>query len=356
METKEKIIEALDTMRKKDVAEKRHFQAVAYKKAITQLKSFDKPITSVEDVKGLPGIGEKIQKKIAEILSTGKLAAAEEAKASVPLDLYDSLLDVYGIGPSKARNLVEKDKITSIDDLRKKVESNPKLLNEVQKLGLKYYEDIKLRIPREEMVQHEKIILENLDKKFKAVIVGSYRRGAANSGDIDVLLMLPDSVPESERNKLFKEAIAAYEKQGYIKAILAKGDKKCLAVSQLEGKPARRLDLLMTPETEFAYAILYFTGSDLFNVAFRSYALSKGYTLNEHIMKPTGDAAVPPLMKDEKDIFDFLGLEYVEPNLRRTAADVKAKALKKYKPRIVAKLGASNGTRRRRSSSRSTKD
>jgi DNA polymerase/3'-5' exonuclease PolX len=365
MDAKDTIIEALDTMRKKDVAEKRHFQAIAYKKAIAQLKALNKPITSIEDVKGLPGVGDKIQKKIAEILATGKLAAAEQAKAAVPLALYDDLLNVYGIGPAKARNLVEKTKITSIEDLRKRVLEDPKLLNEVQKLGLKYYEDIKLRIPREEMEQHEAMILGNLDKQFKAVIVGSYRRGAASSGDIDVLLMLPDSVSESERNKLFKATIAGYEAKGYIKAILAKGDKKCLAVSQLEGKPARRLDLLMTPEAEFAYAILYFTGSDVFNVAFRSYALSKGYTLNEHTMKPTGDAPVPPPMKYEKDIFDFLGLEYVEPSLRRGEADVKAKVeeakpvaaapVKKYKPRVVAKLGSKARKTRRRSGS-STKD
>ena len=360
MDTKEILIEALDTMRKKDVAEKRHFQAVAYKKAITQLKAFDKPITSVDDVKGLPGIGEKIQKKIVEILATGKLAAAEQAKAAVPLDLYDALLDVYGIGPAKARNLVETTKVASIEDLRKKVSENPKLLNEVQKIGLKYYEDIKLRIPREEMVEHEKLILSGLDKAFKAVIVGSYRRQATSSGDIDVLLMLPDSMSEAERVKLFKEAIATYQAKDYIEAILAKGDKKCLAVSRLPEKPARRLDLLMTPEAEFAYAILYFTGSDLFNVAFRSYALSKGYTLNEHTMTPLKDAPVPPPMKDEKDIFDFLGLEYVEPPLRRGAADIKVKEVvpvKKYKVRVVAKLEKKNGgTRRRRSSSRSTKD
>lgn len=365
MDTKGKIIEALDTMRKKAVADKEHFTAVAYKKAITQLKSFDKPITSVEDVKGLPGIGEKIQKKIAEILTTGKLAAAEAAKAAVPLDLYDALLDVYGIGPAKARNLVDKTKVTSIEDLRKKVAEDSKLLNEVQKLGLKYYEDIKLRIPREEMVEHEKLILENLDKKFKAVIVGSYRRGAVSSGDIDVLLMVEDSVPEAERNKLFKEAITNFQTKHYIEAILAKGDKKCLAVSRLPGKPARRLDLLMTPQAEFAYAILYFTGSDLFNVAFRSHALSKGYTLNEHTMTPLKDAPVPPPMKEEKDIFTFLGLEYVEPNMRRSAADVKVAApMKKFKPRIVAKLQPKpaeeqkGGTtrRRRRSSSRSTQN
>jgi DNA polymerase/3'-5' exonuclease PolX len=73
----------------------------------------------------------------------------------------------------------------------------------------------------------------------------------------------------------------------------------------------------MTPEEEFAYAILYFTGSQNFNVAFRSYALEKGYSLNEHTLKPMKEGVPPvPSMKTEKDIFAFLGLEYVEPEQR----------------------------------------
>ena len=91
---------------------------------------------------------------------------------------------------------------------------------------------------------------------------------------------------------------------------------------------ARRLDLLITPEKEYAYAELYFTGSDSFNVAFRKYALSKGYTLNEHIMKPKTDAKEVPELKAEKDIFDFLGLEYKEPHDRKDESSIIEKKKK----------------------------
>jgi hypothetical protein len=70
-------------------------------------------------------------------------------------------------------------------------------------------------------------------------------------------------------------------------------------------------------------------------------------------MKPTGTAASPPAMKEEKDIFDFLGLEYIDPTLRRGASDVQVKVVKKFKPRVVAKLGAGS---RRRSLSRGSKN
>lgn len=322
MANKQKIIEALDIMRRQDVAEKRHFQAVAYAKAITQLRTIEGDIHSVEDVKGRPGIGEKIQKKIQEILDTGRLAAAEKAKESPRFAAYEALLQVYGIGPAKAKALIEA-KIDSIATLRNEFAKNPNLLTSAQAIGLKHYEALLERIPRAEMREHEAAIFSELDKQFEAVIVGSYRRGAITSGDIDVLLTLPDSMPVIKRNLLFRKTIREMERRGYITDILALGNTKCLCVAQLPSGKARRLDLLMTPAAEMPYAILYFTGSDLFNVAFRSHALEKGYTLNEHGMEPLHDTKPkPPPMKSERDIFDFLGVTWVEPVDRKGAANV----------------------------------
>jgi len=311
MDAKKKILDSLDILRIRDIqsGEKgASFSASAYAKAIKELKKLP-TITTEKDVEGLSGVGTKIKLKIKEILETGELKAANEAKADLQIDLYQDLLNVYGIGPVKAKDLINKDKVKSIDDLRARQE----LLNEKQKLGLKYYEDALERIPREEMEQHESKIQETIKAPFEATIVGSYRRGAANSGDIDVLIKIPaDYTKKQQKDTL--EAIVDKFKEDYIVDILALGDKKCMAFVKL-GDKVRRLDLLITPEKEYPYALLYFTGSDDFNVEFRKYALSKGYTLNEHIMKPTTEGEVP-VMKTEKDIFDFLGLKYKEPNER----------------------------------------
>lgn len=316
MANRTRIIELLDIVRRNDVAEKRQFQAVAYSKAISALKALPiVDITSVDDVKGVDGIGAKLQQKIEEILRTGKLEAAERALANPRFAAFEALLNVYGVGPVKAKDLIDSG-ITSIAGLREALSQNLGLLTDAQKIGLHYYEDLLLRIPREEMREHEAAILDTVDKKYNTTIVGSYRRGAETSGDIDVLLCLPDSMTGAQRNTLFKQTVARLTKKGYLVSVLALGNTKCLGVCQLPGKRARRLDLLVIPEAEYAYAILYFTGSDLFNVAFRSHCLDKGYTLNEHGMKPTGDKPQPPPMKTEKDIFDFVGLRYVEPNVR----------------------------------------
>ena len=101
--------------------------------------------------------------------------------------------EIYGIGSKKAEELVKKHKVTTIEELREKQEE---LLNDKQKIGLKHYEDILKRIPREEIIKYEK----ELKKIFKKVknsgstfqIVGSYRRGNTDSGDIDICISDPD--------------------------------------------------------------------------------------------------------------------------------------------------------------------
>jgi DNA polymerase beta len=314
-DVKQTIIDALDVMRRRDVAEKKTFQARAYSKVIEQIKG-KVAVRSWDDLDGVTGIGEKIREKIQEILDTGSLASAEKAKEVYSLKLYDELLACYGIGPAKAKELVEEHNVKGIADLRKKVEKNPKLLNDKQKIGLQYYEDILLRIPRAEMDDHRGTLEFIMDDNTIFEVVGSYRRRAESSGDIDVLICSEDP---SVLNELIRRLVVCE----YIKEILAQGDKKCLAICQLKGCPARRLDILLTPPEEYPYAILYFTGCDTFNVAFRQRALARGYTLNEHTMKSLGEAPEPPTMTCERDIFRHLGLCYVEPWDRKGPGDVK---------------------------------
>jgi DNA polymerase lambda len=316
---KQIIIDSLDVLRKRDVANKETFKARAYAKVIAQLKTYNGKIHSYEDVKNIQGIGEQIQKKIKEILETGHLAAADKAKQLYNIDALDAFQNIYGVGPVKATELV-KEGFKTIQELRDGLKKNPKLLNDKQTIGLKHYEDLIERIPREEMLEHKDII-EGLKphemEEYDTEIVGSFRREAANSGDVDVLIR----VPKGTNPKTAKEHLALYVKMldgfGYIEEILAIGEHKCMAIARVYNGKARRLDLLMTPDEEYAYAILYFTGSDRFNVAFRQYALDKGYTLNEHVLTPIREGVKEvPYMKDEEDIFKFLGLRYIEPSKR----------------------------------------
>lgn len=312
------IIDSLEILRKRDTANKEVFSARAYAKVIAQLKTHDKPITSYEDLKGIKGIGAKMEAKIKEILETGVLQSAQKAKEAYNIDALEALQNIYGVGPAAATALV-KAGITSIKQLRESIKENPKLLNDKQKIGLKYYEDLLERIPRNEMIEHHKIIQDlkpDTMADYEIEIVGSYRREAITSGDIDVLIRVPNNVDSKTAKKNLALYVKALEDAGYIKEILALGEHKCMAISKTD-VVARRLDLLMTPDEEYAYALLYFTGSDRFNVAFRQYALDNGYSLNEHTLTRVREGVKEvPYMESEKDIFKFIGLRYIEPSKR----------------------------------------
>ncbi len=65
----------------------------------------------------LKGIGEAIQKKITELVTTGRLSYYEELKASIPPGLIQ-MLDIPGLGPKKIKALNDKLGITTVEATR----------------------------------------------------------------------------------------------------------------------------------------------------------------------------------------------------------------------------------------------
>jgi DNA polymerase beta len=313
--------------------DKQPFRARAYATVIKQLTQFEHPIHTLEDMYYMKGMGEKITEKVKEILATGQLQSAERIKTTHSVDAFEALQQIYGVGPAKVRELLQLG-IQSVEQLRDAVKKNPLLLNNKQKVGLEYYEDLVQRIPREEMEMHRAALPQLLPEEMKAwetEIVGSFRRGAETSGDIDVLIRVPPATSSITAKRLLADYVERMKQEGYIEEVLALGEHKCMAICRYKGLPARRLDLLLTPDEEYAYALLYFTGSDQFNVAFRNHALAMCYTLNEHRLAPlTADKPTPPPMKKEDDIFRFLGLRYIPPRERIN----KDQILKRNKPQI----------------------
>jgi len=317
---REELIEALDKLRKKEVANKEVWKARAYLTVIKQLKSRTDPVYSYDDLADIKGIGKSTKAKIEEFFETGKMKQLENYNASGNIKIIDDLMKIHGIGAVKAKDLVEKHNIRSIDELKQHLE----LLNDVQKIGIKYWEDFDKRIPRKEMEKHDDYIaslVKSIDPKLKATITGSYRRNSPDSGDIDVLLTHPDD-PENYE-PLFKKIVEEFRKgtDPYIKDILALGGKKCMAVCKLKRhKMYRRFDLLYTRKHEYPFALFYFTGSGEFNVKLRNHALSLGYTLSEYGLKhakgPKKGEFVDHEFETEEDIFEFLGIKFIKPELR----------------------------------------
>ena len=330
------IISELDILRRVSATEPAGtFKVRAYATAIKTIKSLG-PIYSVANIpppaKG-DGLGAEIRKKLTKIIEHGSLdiPAAVRAKASA-LDIF---LGIYGVGPKKAEDLIASG-YTSLAEIRAASEKDAKLLNKNQKIGLQYYEDLQTRIPRAEMDRHSATLMANKPDALEGVIVGSYRRGKPDSGDIDMLVRT--SGPGVDAAAALSDYVKILKDGGYIEEVLAHGEHKCMAICKLPaaaaaaggagaassasaaasttGGVSRRLDLLITPPAEFPFAVFYFTGSDTFNVAVRAHALTRGFTLNEHGIVQVSTGRSVSGVKTEKDIFSLLKLVWREPKDR----------------------------------------
>ena len=304
------------------------FRARAYQKAAVSIAVHmkDTPVTSVAQVAGLPGIGSTIEEKLQEFMDTGKINALDKRKWTGQA----ALTQVYGLGAKKAAKLVSLG-YNTVEDLRKDMDDPDLELTPATKLGLQYFDDIQQRIPRAEIEDFQRLITPVFESTTppgsRFEIAGSYRRGAPDSGDIDIVVT-NDS--PGERAATFDGFVAGLRESGIIKHVLAmksSGAQKCLALAQVPGSTMmRRLDVFWAPPDQYAFALLHYTGSKDFNTMQRQRALDMGYTMNEkgiHRMKNKvkGEHA-PGEFPDEQSIFKFLKLKYVAPEDRTGGRDV----------------------------------
>ena len=303
MNYKDTILKELEVFRKKEIIAGEKFKAIAYSKAINKIKDHA-IIKSIDDVKGL---GEGITKKVALIIENSKTEQPQEPEPVID-DAVHAFMNIYGVGRVKAIKLVHEKNMHSIEQLRQ----NTELLNANQMIGLDHYEDFLERIPRPEMTAHSRFIkktIKSLKLNIDTDIVGSYRRGEKSSGDIDVLLKSSDPNDGLMVINKLKEV-------GYITSTLALGDKKFMGVCKIGDNKYRRLDILYTPEEQYGFALLYFTGSMKFNIAVRKIALEKGLSLNEHGFTAIKQQDIP-VLKTEEEILNYLGIKMIDPKKRK---------------------------------------
>jgi DNA polymerase beta len=325
-ENNKKLIDNLRILADYERINKEPFKVKAYEKVIGSIELLDKNIETLEDIKLLKGVGKKIEDKIIEFLNTGDISEVVDVLNDPRYILGNKLKGIYGVGPAKITELMTK--IENFEELKE----HPELLNDKQKIGLKYYDDMNLRIPMAEGKQHLKVvgkILNNLYSDNDGIefeFVGSFRRKNKDMGDIDILI-------KNRKGLVLKDIIKQLEDKSYIIEKLAQGNNKFMGICRLSPElPARRIDILIADPSYYYFALLYFTGSYNFNIYMRKIALTKGLSLSEYGFKPAtgaaGDASVAGVatnkniidtsdtINSEEDIFKYLGMTYVEPHRR----------------------------------------
>lgn len=274
------------------------FRAKATLKAADAIEKLDERIDTAADAKTIPGI-DKIGDTVENFARYGIRDKLEELKtlAGTAPKYIDLFKGIYGVGPVKARKLYNAG-YTTINDIPDSE------LTSAQKIGKKYYTELNTRLERREVSELFARIELVLDTEVSRIdLVGSYRRGAITSGDIDILLCADISL---------KEIVAMLKDEGIILHNLALGTTKYAGVTS---DPIRRIDIRLVQEEEYACALMYFTGSKNFNVDMRLRAKSMYMKLSEYSLYLMYYESNLPI-EEEEDIFAALDMEYVPPTER----------------------------------------
>jgi len=324
MNKKELIISKLECLKELyKQKEDKKWNLKAISGAIDSLKKYSGEIISGKQLeKEIKGIGEKISKRIDEILETGDL---KEINENIDMNIVkkteyiNNILEITGVGLVRAKKWVEMG-LKDVEDVKKAIEDKRITSTHHIDIGIKYFYDIKERINRDE-IDRMKIILINsikkVDKKLIFEICGSYRRGCKDSGDIDILISHPDFIENIQENKFLDKIVKELTKENFIVDKLTdKGNSKFMGMCKIESsKFSRRIDVRVVDYKSYYTSLLYFTGNKNFNVYLRNIAIEKNYSLNEYGLTDIRDNSIT-FINSEKEIFDILKVPYKSPEER----------------------------------------
>ncbi len=290
--------------------------AKGYKRAADVIRKHGVEIRSAEQAAELRGIGPKITKTIGEFLLYGKSERNELLKPLTPniqeivfnpenekqLRFKEYLKNLYDFGAVKAQSLIDEG-YTNLYDIYMYAP-----LNNQQRKGIYWRNHINQPVPRSE-IDVLRIILSELWANIPEIhweIVGSYRRGEEKSGDVDILVYSPHVNITGLVNAL----------QTFIVERLTETATMFEGLFRLSNKLyAHRIDIKLSSIQAWPFMMLYFTGSQQFNILMRSRAISLGLKLNEVGLTIVQTGEYIPLHSEE-EVFRYLGLKYLTPEQR----------------------------------------
>ena len=313
------------------------FKTRAYLNGARIIEGLNEPLKKIveeERLGELKGIGDALQQKITELVSTGKLKYYDELKASVPAGLV-AMLDIPGLGPKKiialnkhlAVDSVEKleaackaGKVAELDGFGEKTQA--KLLD-----GIEHRRLYALRSRLDDALNVAEPVLESLRQHpdvIRCSTAGSLRRWRETIGDVDFLVS----------SKQPANVIEYFVAQPGILSVSAKGDTKASVI--LEG--GIQADLRVVTDEEFPFALAYFTGSKEHNIVMRQRAIARGLRLNEYGLFKSKEETRDPQLRvacaTEEEIYSTLDLAYVPPEMREDHGEFDA-AEKGKLPRLI---------------------
>ena len=293
----------------------------SYEKAARSVGGYHADVSEL-DMKGIlqiPNVGKSIGEKVVEIQRTGTFADLEALRAQIPPGVRE-LMSIPGLGPKKAMVLYRELNVSSVPELVAAIEgervaalkgfggkTQENILRGLQQLsdsGGRVLVNVALDVAEALLTE-----LSALKQVRRAAYAGSLRRMRETIGDVDLLVASGQAAPIMD----------TFVGLPSVTSVLAHGDTKSSIVTDR----GLQVDLRVVPKEVWGAAMIYFTGSKAHNVRIRERAVRAGLKLNEYGLfdAKTGDLLAA---ETEQEVYERLGLPYIEPTLREDRGEVEA--------------------------------
>ncbi|XP_040820874.1 DNA-directed DNA/RNA polymerase mu isoform X1 [Ochotona curzoniae] len=336
--------EALETLAEAASFEGSEGRFLSFRRAASVLRALPCPITAPSQLQALPHFGEHSSKVVQELLEHGLCEEVERVRGSERFRTMKLFTQVFGVGVKTADRWYQ-DGLRSLDDLRQ----HPRTLTSQQKAGLQYHQDLSCPVQRPDAEALQcllEVAVGQAQPGATVTLAGGFRRGKLLGHDVDFLISHPT---EGREAGLLSTVMQSLQDQGLVlyhqhqpsrcgdsrhllwQSHTMDAFERSLCILRLlqpqraaAGSPsgpgpawkAVRVDLVVAPSSQFAFALLGWTGSQLFERELRRFSRKeKGLWLNSHgLFDPEKRACLPAAT--EEDIFCHLGLRYLPPEER----------------------------------------
>jgi DNA polymerase (family 10) len=309
------------------------FKPRAYDRAAHGVESFGENVHDLfiehglKAIDAIPGVGKGIADHLGELFATGHFREYEKLKKKMPVDIV-GLTSIQGIGPQTVKTLWNTLHIRNVEDLEKaaragKISTIPHFRKRAEEKILKSIEFKRASGKRFILgflaadVERLRHMIARMPEVDRIEVAGSFRRWKETIGDIDILIT--SEKPERVMSKVLALPSVAH--------VYGTGATK----TNLRLKSGIDVDIRIVPEESWGAALAYFTGSKAHNIALRTMAQKRGWKLSEYgLFKGNRMLAG----KTEEEIYEQLGLPYIEPELREMTGELEA-AKRATLPKLV---------------------
>jgi DNA polymerase (family 10) len=280
-----------------------------------------------DDLTRLPGIGDDLAAKIAEIVATGSCSLLQRLRKELPPAITE-LLHIPGLGPKRVKALYHDLNVQTVEQLYRAARDGRirALSGFGEKTELNILQAVEAHVSQSrrfklataaQYAESLSAFLQKIAGASQVTVAGSFRRMRETVGDLDILVTAtePDSVMQH---------FTAYDE---VAEVLSAGSTRASVVL----KCGLQVDLRVVAEKSYGAALHYFTGSKAHNIAIRRIAQKLGLKVNEYgVFRANARIAG----ETEESVYRAVGLPYIPPELREDRGEIEVARAGRL-PRLV---------------------